>query len=288
MTKKREYWDVSPNREQEKDLSPELFEELNRLPEECQNVKSGSTGRKPTVVKFIGLILALVFVVMVLAPSMRVFNLPIFNFLTESMDLTKDPEIRELQRAVVLITAKEKRGSGFNIAPGGIIITNHHVVSKARSVTVAFSSDRIFVEKKRYSFPEIDLAVVEITGKNLPSVELSDRPLKKGEEVFMIGNPLGFSKIVTRGQVIDRHWDQDRDKPVIMIKGKVYQGSSGSPVFNHKGQVVAIIYATVNFGEKNANKDIIGLAVPVSWLQERLHDLIDLKPRGISCELDEF
>lgn len=86
-----------------------------------------------------------------------------------------------------------------------------------------------------------------------------------GDKVLVIGNPLQFSQIVIEGELAGEILLDGWDVPVFMIKAPVYKGSSGSPVINRAGKVVAVIFATLI---SDVQKEKIGLAVPVSYIIE--------------------
>src|SRR5438105_1883307 len=93
-------------------------------------------------------------------------------------------------------------GSGFIVDPGGIIMTNAHVVKDASEVTVKLTDRREFRAKVLGSDPKTDVAVLKIDAKNLPAVTLgSSERLKVGEWVLAIGSPFGFENTVTAGVV---------------------------------------------------------------------------------------
>ncbi len=98
-------------------------------------------------------------------------------------------------------------GSGFVIDSNGRILTNAHVVSDADTVTVSFSDGRTVEGKVLGKDTVSDVAVVQIPGNNLPTVEIANpNSIKPGQWAIAIGNPLGLQETVTVGVVsaIDR------------------------------------------------------------------------------------
>jgi S1-C subfamily serine protease len=82
-------------------------------------------------------------------------------------------------------------GSGFILDRQGHVLTNNHVVEGAEDIKVALTDGRVFratrVGADRFS----DLAVLRITGKELPALPLADSSrLAVGESVVAIGSPL--------------------------------------------------------------------------------------------------
>jgi serine protease Do len=134
-------------------------------------------------------------------------------------------------------------GSGFIISNDGIILTNAHVVKDSSEVTVKLTDRREFRAKVLGVDPKTDVAVLKIEAKDLPTVKLgSTRDLKPGEWVLAIGSPFGFENTVTAGVVSakGRSLPDDGNVPFIQTDVAVNPGNSGGPLFNSRGEVVAI------------------------------------------------
>ena len=135
------------------------------------------------------------------------------------------------------------QGSGFILTDDGIILTNAHVVQDADEVTVKLTDRREFQAKVLGTDPRTDVAVLKIEAKDLPTVELGNtRDLKPGEWVLAIGSPFGFENSVTVGVVSakGRSLPDDSFVPFIQTDVAVNPGNSGGPLFNSRGEVVAI------------------------------------------------
>ncbi len=158
-------------------------------------------------------------------------------------------------------------GSGFIISADGLIITNSHVVEDADEVLVKLTDKREFKAKVIGSDKRSDVAVIKIEAKDLPAVRIGnpDR-LRVGEWVAAIGQPLGFESTLTTGVVsaksrASRGADTTGDLvPFIQHDAAVNPGNSGGPLFNTRGEVVAInsMIATVSGGFQG-----ISFAVPI-------------------------
>jgi serine protease Do len=96
--------------------------------------------------------------------------------------------------------------------------------------------------------PLRDLALLQCdpaeAGGRLPEpVMINDRDdLRVGDMVFAIGNPLGMERSVTQGIVSSttRTIDQMR---LIQTDAAINPGNSGGPIFNGRGEVVAVACA---------------------------------------------
>jgi serine protease Do len=134
-------------------------------------------------------------------------------------------------------------GSGFIISPDGLILTNAHVVSGAKDVTVKLTDRREFQAKVMGLDTRSDVAVLKIDATNLPTLPIgSVRDLKVGEWVLAIGSPFGFENSVTAGVVSakGRSLPGDGFVPFIQTDAAVNPGNSGGPLLNTRGEVVGL------------------------------------------------
>ncbi len=204
--------------------------------------------------------------------------LPPLDFVFESAFYNKDPDIQRLSSAVVRIrvvfqddkgfgsslTTGQRTGTGFNIRPCGLIVTNHHVISGAKGITVEFPNGPTYTAKSWRSLPDMDLAVIELGLENLPALEWepNTRPTA-GERVTVIGNPLGMQNVVTRGRVESYLRLDGIPGRVLVMSNTIHQGNSGSPVINHERQVVGVVFGTIRY-ETDDGYGSRGLAVPLA------------------------
>ncbi len=83
-------------------------------------------------------------------------------------------------------------GSGFVITQDGYIVTNHHVISGASSVTVTMYDGTEYPATVVGSDSDYDVAVLKIDATGLQPVTLgSSEDVNVGDTVLAIGNPLG-------------------------------------------------------------------------------------------------
>jgi len=162
---------------------------------------------------------------------------------------------------------RQSLGSGFIISPDGYILTNNHVVDKGRDIKVALSDGRVFDAKLIGKSNEIDLALLKVEARDLPTVALGDSDtLEVGDWVIAIGNPFGLSQTVTagivsaKGRVIGAGPYDD----LIQTDAAINPGNSGGPLFNTKGEVVGINTMIIAAGQN------LGFAVPISMVKSVL------------------
>ena len=197
----------------------------------------------------------------------QIYSIPALEFLKASSELSADPEISEYKEAVVVVATENTKGTGFSTTEQGKIITNYHVVQGNESMIVSFPDGERFTADVTKVFPDIDLAVLEVNGTNLPHLTLAkETTFYDHEPITFIGNPLSFSGIANKGNTIDYIQLSDWDIPVVMIKAPVYRGNSGSPVINEDGKVIGIVFATLD--EETHGK--VGLFIPVDAYYEAI------------------
>ena len=227
-------------------------------------------------------IIVIFLLVFSLGDIVKSISLSSMGFIKESKQLHNEAQVQELQQSTVRIqviarndsglTRQEKLGTGFNIRPEGLIVTNYHVVKDAIEILVTFPKQVSFRTNKWYGDPKLDLAILSLEGENLPIVKLEqDHHPVKDEEVTIIGNPLGFSKIAVHGRIEGLANVNNITKPVMVIEAPIYSGSSGSPVFNQNGNVIGVVFATLR-DSQDAEKDK-GLAIPISYIRPLLKKL---------------
>ncbi|RVA63038.1 trypsin-like peptidase domain-containing protein, partial [Mesorhizobium sp. M7A.F.Ca.CA.001.08.1.1] len=89
-------------------------------------------------------------------------------------------------------------GSGFVIAPDGLVVTNFHVVGDARTVRVSMPDGASREGRVLGRDPDTDIALVRADGSFADVAPLADsKRLRRGQIAIAIGNPLGFEWTVT-------------------------------------------------------------------------------------------
>ncbi|GIF74847.1 S1C family serine protease [Asanoa siamensis] len=167
--------------------------------------------------------------------------------------------------SVLRVDAGNVSGTAFAVgkpAGGGKtnLITNFHVVEDVYDG----GGRQVFLERsgKRYAAQIIavnrdrDVAHLRSNTK-LNGLVTAKGDVKSGQQIVVVGAPLGLSDSVTTGVVSAVRELPDSNGPLIQFDAPINPGNSGGPVINSAKQVVGIATA------KAENAEGIGLAVPI-------------------------
>lgn len=161
-------------------------------------------------------------------------------------------------------------GSGVIVDAGrGFVITNFHVVQNAQRVEVGLKDGRHFPADPVALAPDLDIAVLRIDAKNLPSLKLGDSSkLSVGDYVLAIGNPFGLGQTVTAGIVsaTNRGIGTDDPRRFIQTDAPINPGNSGGPLIDSRGDVIGINSALFSPDQGKGNVGI-GFAIPANLVR---------------------
>jgi S1-C subfamily serine protease len=173
---------------------------------------------------------------------------------------------------------QQGQGSGFVIDSAGHILTNYHVIAGARQVEVTLWNKKKYRADVIGSDRQKDLAVLQISAKNLTSATLGDsKNLEVGQKVYAIGNPFGFSGTMTRGIISSirsvRSPEGGGIDQAIQTDAAINPGNSGGPLLNSRGEVIGINSMIFTGGvEQSAG---VGFAIPINSAKAVLNDLVE-------------
>jgi len=159
-------------------------------------------------------------------------------------------------------------GSGVIVdGKRGLVITNFHVVRNAQAVEVGLKDGRKLPADPVALAPDLDLAVLRIEAKNLPTLRLGDSgKLQVGDFVVAIGNPFNLGQTVTSGIIsaIDRPLGQGDPRRFIQTDAPINPGNSGGALIDLHGDVIGINSAlfSPSQSEAAAGNVGIGFAIP--------------------------
>lgn len=260
------------NTEEETELELIEFDEYDA---EWEQEKELRRKRWASIRKIVGGLLAIALIVSSFQLLSHIFNLPSIEFLKVSRELSQEEKIQEYKKAVVTIQNGNSKGTGFNIASDGLIVTNKHVVDEEDVIYIYFQEFGAFIGEVLYEHPQLDFALVEIDGEGLSTLPVSSEENWQsfiGEDIIFIGNPLAHSQIANKGTVTGEAYLGSIDKPFMEITAPVYKGNSGSPVFNAEGEVIGVIFATLD-SSRLENGKVRSAAVPAVHIIKALDEM---------------
>jgi Do/DeqQ family serine protease len=168
-------------------------------------------------------------------------------------------------------------GSGVVVSGDGYILTNHHVVNGADTMTVDFADGRTFKAKLVGSDEPSDLAVLKIDATNLQTMALGNSDLSQvGDVVLAVGNPLGVGETVTMGIISAKGRQTGGDRgdrtyqDFIQTDAPINQGNSGGALVNMKGELIGINSQILTPSQGNIG---LGFAIPVNMARHVMDDL---------------
>ncbi len=156
---------------------------------------------------------------------------------------------RARRSLVIVESGRHGAGAGVVWRPGGIIVTNYHVVSRGKSRIRLLNGDlyhaRLIAER-----PEIDLAILQAETSDAVNVDLpvapiaDSRGLRIGQIALAIGHPWGQVGAVSAGVIssLGSVPLQDGSGSIGLIRSDVglAPGNSGGPLMNANGGVIGI------------------------------------------------
>jgi Do/DeqQ family serine protease len=168
--------------------------------------------------------------------------------------------------------AQQSLGSGVIVTPGGVVVTNNHVVQgdAGTEIKVALADTREFDAKVLLKDERTDLAVLQIKSTDIefPSVGFADADLLEvGDQVLAIGNPFGVGQTVTSGIVsaLARTRVGISDYQFfIQTDAAINPGNSGGALVDMQGRLVGINTAIFS---KSGGSQGIGFAIPANMVR---------------------
>jgi S1-C subfamily serine protease len=170
---------------------------------------------------------------------------------------------------------EQSLGSGVIVDSAGQVITNHHVIADAAAIRVQLADGREADAKIIGRDPDTDLALLRITLRDLPAIELGrSSTLRAGDIVLAIGNPLGLSATVTQGIVSATGRGQlgvAVFENFIQTDAPINVGNSGGALINTRGELVGINTAII---ARNLGVEGIGFAIPADLVRGVVGELV--------------
>jgi len=173
-----------------------------------------------------------------------------------------------LRRSTVQVRSAGSRrqgtGSGVVWSSDGTVVTNAHVAA-ADEFNVELWDGRSVPAKLAECDPVRDLAILRIGAGGLPAATFRSSPVRAGEIVIAVGNPMGFTGALSTGVAhasgtiagLGRgRW--------VQAAVRLAPGNSGGPLADASGAVIGINTMVVSGG--------LALAVPAASVAEFIRD----------------
>jgi serine protease Do len=140
-------------------------------------------------------------------------------------------------------------GSGVLVSPDGQVLTAAHVVQTADAIVVEFLTGEMLRARVVSSEPSADVALLQL--ERTPRAPLTARlgdsdAVQIGDQVLVIGAPLGASHTLTVGHVSARRKPDGllgrmSRAEFFQTDAAINPGDSGGPMFNMAGEVVGVV-----------------------------------------------
>jgi serine protease Do len=191
-------------------------------------------------------------------------------------------------RTGVVLDREQVVGSGAIIDSDGYIVTNAHVVANAlrirvnrlaQGATAAENPDQTISSTLAQAlapeidatlvgvFKELDLALIKIPAKNLPTLRFADyHALRQGQVVFAFGSRQGLGNSMSMGVVssVARQPDPDSSFVYIQTDAPINPGDSGGPLVNTAGELVGMDTFILT---ESGGSEGIGFAIPSTLVE---------------------
>ncbi|MDR1963744.1 MAG: trypsin-like peptidase domain-containing protein [Planctomycetaceae bacterium] len=170
----------------------------------------------------------------------------------------------------------DSSGTGILIDSKGIVLTNNHVIARAREIEVELPDGRKYYAKKYRHDPETDLAVIWLDvaeTDELPYAVFGDSDaMEIGDWVLAIGNPFELDSTVSAGIISakGRLLQQVQRTEFLQTDAAINPGNSGGPLINLKGEIIGINTAILS---RTGTNQGIGFALPsnnAQWVAKQI------------------
>lgn len=157
-------------------------------------------------------------------------------------------------------------GSGVLISKDGLVVTAAHVVQVAEKIRVHFEGHEAIPAKVVRSVPSADVALLQLDWVPPEAVAAkvgNSDIMEVGDQVFVVGAPLGIDHTLTVGYLSARRQPEDMMAGFVAAElfqtdASINQGNSGGPMFNMRGEVVGIVSHIVS---QTGGSEGLGFAV---------------------------
>jgi S1-C subfamily serine protease len=158
-------------------------------------------------------------------------------------------------RSVVVVETRSPAGVQLGLGTGffvrnGVFVSNLHVLEGAASATIRLvNQQRAHAVEGFIAVDRInDLVLLQVAAEVAPPLKLSAAESSRvGDDVFVLGNPLGLEGTFSRGMISAKR--EIKGKSILQITAPISPGSSGGPVLSSDGSVVGVAVAYIEDGQ---------------------------------------
>lgn len=165
--------------------------------------------------------------------------IPVINFTLDGKNLTITQSTQTVRFC----------GAGVFISPNGHVLTVNHLFNEGHILDIEVCTYDFGCDSGTVLFTDSghDLALVKVDiEQRTPYTKITDpRSLKVGQEVVVIGNPLGLDWSVSKGIISALNRDLNEGYNLIQTDAPINPGNSGGPAFNLRGELVGIVNLSV-------------------------------------------
>jgi serine protease Do len=182
----------------------------------------------------------------------------------------------------------ESAGSGTIISPEGYIVTNHHVVGKAKWIYCTLSNKKQVEAALIGTDAMSDIAVIKLKRDASGNVEEpfpyakwgDSSKVRVGDTVLAMGSPMTLSQSVTCGIVSNAEMLMPKllRESNLVLDGEnvgsivrwiahdaaIYPGNSGGPLVNLKGEIIGVNEIAIGLGgaiPSNLARSVVGALI---------------------------
>ncbi len=167
-------------------------------------------------------------------------------------------------------------GSGVIVSSEGYIITNQHVIDGADEILISLADGRGSQARLIGEDRETDIAILHIPVDGLVGIKIAEQqPLRVGDVVLAIGNPLNVGQTVTMGIISATGRNRvglNTFENFIQTDAAINPGNSGGALVNAKGELIGINTAIFS---QNGGSQGIGFAIPTSIALDIMQQLVE-------------
>ena len=176
-------------------------------------------------------------------------------------------------------------GTGFFVSDDGFLLTNYHVIRRARKILI-LQGDRELPAEIVVVDPSNDLAVLKVDSVSNPILLGNVRSVVLGDSVMTIGFPnvafQGRAPKLTKGEINSLTGFQD-DPRMFQTSVQMQPGNSGGPLLDQLGNAIGITAGTLNslitFKAAGSIPQNVNYAVKISYAQLLLDTVPALRDR---------